>query len=67
MKLETLTNLSMAGLVVAGLAGSLAGAAENKPSSLAKAAQNPIANMISLPFQNNTNFNFGPQEKTQNI
>jgi len=36
-------------------------------ADLAKAAQNPIANMISLPFQNNTNFNFGPEEKTQNI
>jgi len=34
---------------------------------LAKAAQNPIASMISLPFQNNTNLNFGPQEGTQNI
>ncbi len=34
---------------------------------LARAAQNPIASMISLPFQNNTNFDFGPQEKTQNI
>ena len=36
-------------------------------SELAKAAQNPIAAMISLPFQNNTNFNVGPEEKTQNI
>jgi hypothetical protein len=34
---------------------------------LAKLAQNPIANLISVPFQNNTNFNFGPEEKTQNI
>jgi hypothetical protein len=34
---------------------------------LAKAAQNPIASLISLPLQNNTNFSFGPQEKTQNI
>lgn len=34
---------------------------------LARAAQNPIASMISLPLQNNTNFNFGPEEKTQNI
>jgi hypothetical protein len=34
---------------------------------LAKAAQNPIASMISLPFQNNTNFNFGPEEETQNV
>ena len=35
--------------------------------ALAKAAQNPIANMISLPFQNNTNFNVGPENNTQNI
>ncbi|MBV1916176.1 MAG: transporter [Pseudomonadales bacterium] len=34
---------------------------------LAKAAQNPIANMISVPFQNNTNFNVGPEDKTQNV
>lgn len=34
---------------------------------LAKAAQNPVASMISLPFQNNTNFNVGPEEETQNI
>lgn len=34
---------------------------------LAKAAQNPIANMISLPFQNNTNLNIGPNDQTQNI
>ena len=34
---------------------------------LAKAAQNPIANMISLPFQNNTNFGIGPYDRTQNI
>lgn len=34
---------------------------------LAKLAQNPIANLISVPFQNNTNFGFGPQGGTQNI
>lgn len=27
---------------------------------LAKLAQNPIANLISVPFQNNTNFDYGP-------
>jgi len=36
-------------------------------SDLAKQAQNPIANMISLPLQNNTNFNVDPRERTQNI
>jgi len=33
---------------------------------LAKKAQNPIANMISLPFQNNTDFGIGPDDKTKN-
>lgn len=40
---------------------------EDVEGELAKSAQNPVANIISLPFQNNTNFNFGPREKTQNI
>ncbi len=40
---------------------------ESDAEALAKAAQNPVASMISLPFQNNTNTNFGPQEKTQNV
>jgi hypothetical protein len=44
---------------------SMSNAASNE--ELAKAAQNPIADMISLPFQNNTNFNFGPFDKTQNV
>jgi hypothetical protein len=34
---------------------------------LAKLAQNPVGNLISLPFQNNTNFNVGPLQGTQNI
>jgi len=40
---------------------------ENPEEELAKAAQNPVADMISLPLQNNTNFSFGPEKKTQNI
>jgi hypothetical protein len=39
-------------------------AAYSDTHNLAKAAQNPIASMISLPFQNNTDFNFGPRDKT---
>ena len=42
-------------------------AGEDETEELARAAQNPVASMISLPFQNNTNFNFGPREKTQNV
>ena len=40
---------------------------ENPDEELAKASQNPVADLISLPLQNNTNFNFGPEEKTQNV
>lgn len=35
--------------------------------SLAKQAQNPVADLISLPLQNNTNFGLGPDDRTQNI
>jgi len=34
---------------------------------LAKSAQNPIGNLISLPFQNNMNFDVGAADRTQNI
>lgn len=41
--------------------------AQDDAGELAKASQNPVADLISLPFQNNTNFNVGPNDKTQNI
>ena len=34
---------------------------------LREAAQNPIADLISLPFQNNANFDIGRSENTQNV
>lgn len=37
------------------------------PEELAKLAQNPVGNLISIPIQNNTNLNFGPKKGTQNI
>ncbi len=33
---------------------------------LAKQSQNPVGDLTTLPFQNNTNFDWGPQEGTQN-
>src|SRR5205814_3888032 len=41
--------------------------AEMSAEELAKIAQNPVGNLISVPFQNNTNLNFGPEKGTQNI
>jgi hypothetical protein len=40
---------------------------EDRQEELARAAQNPIASLISLTIQNNTNFDYGPREKTQNV
>jgi hypothetical protein len=41
--------------------------AELSAEELAKLAQNPVGNLISVPLQNNTNFNVGPLSGTQNI
>lgn len=63
--------LTAARILIAALglaAGSTAPAvAAMSEEELAKAAQNPVANLISVPFQNNTNYNAGPQSGTQNI
>lgn len=34
---------------------------------LSQEAANPIANLMSFPFQNNTNFGYGPFDRTTNI
>jgi len=41
--------------------------AEMSAEELAKLAQNPVGNLVNVPFQNNTNFDYGPLDKTQNI
>jgi hypothetical protein len=38
---------------------------ESDTERLAKETQNPIANLISVPFQNNSNFGIGPSDATQ--
>jgi len=62
----------MRGLITTLLAAALAAAASSAQAALsaeelAKLAQNPVGNLISVPFQNNTNLNFGPEKGTQNI
>jgi hypothetical protein len=39
----------------------------NDTDALAKATQNPVASLISVPFQNNTNFAIGPYNRTQDV
>src|ERR1700750_3430910 len=51
----------------AALLGGFPAHAEMSAEELAKLAQNPVGNLISVPFQNNTNLNFGPEKGTQNI
>ncbi len=38
-----------------------------RTAALAKAAQNPVADMISFPMQNNTNFGIGPYGRDQDV
>jgi hypothetical protein len=40
---------------------------ELSAEELAKIAQNPVGNLVSVPFQNNANLNYGPEKKTQDI
>lgn len=35
--------------------------------ALAKATQNPVASLISVPIQNNSNFGVGPYNRVQNV
>ncbi len=47
-------------------------AAASAPSAddadaLAKATQNPVASLISVPIQNNSNFAVGPYNRTQDV
>src|SRR6185437_386689 len=47
--------------------GHEAGPAADDAKALAEKLQNPIGDLISVPFQNNTNFNVGPHAGTQDI
>jgi hypothetical protein len=69
MKQFRITALMFAALTVLGIAAfSHAVRAEEKSKeALAKAAQNPVADLISLPLQNNTNFGVGPGDDVQNV
>src|SRR5215475_9390795 len=40
---------------------------DRQAEALQKATQNPVANLISVPVQNNSTFSVGPFDRTQDI
>ncbi len=60
-------SLLVAGLLVSAIARAEHGPPDDKKHNLAKASQNPISSLISVPFENNSNFNVGPQDSYQNV
>jgi len=49
------------------LAASEANATESSDEALLKAIQNPVADLISVPIQNNINFGIAPYGRVQNV
>ena len=47
--------------------GAPTGEAGGSTEDLQKATQNPVASLISVPLQNNSNFGIGPFDRTQNV
>ncbi len=41
--------------------------AQESSGDLAKASQNPVGNLVSLPLQNNTSFGIGPEDVVSNV
>ena len=61
--MRDLPRKTLTALVLFALSQAILAADSVSVDELAKAVQNPIANLISVPFQNNTSYEFGPQEK----
>jgi hypothetical protein len=49
------------------IAAPLWAAEEESAGELARKAQNPVADMMSFPFQDNMNFGYGPNDGMQNV
>jgi hypothetical protein len=65
--LPSVLRWSMALLAATAVSIAVPARAEMSAEELAKLAQNPVGNLISVPFQNNTNYNVGPLNGNQNI
>ena len=53
--------------LISTLFAATASAQQDKTGDVAKKSQNPISDMISVPFQENANFNVGRLDKTQSV
>lgn len=47
--------------------GALSSSSANSTEALQKATQNPVADLISVPLQDNMNYGIGPYDRTQNV
>ena len=66
--LATLLGLPSASTALAQSSSSAAsGTAADDATEIAKKLQNPIGDLISIPFQNNANFGFGPERGTLDV
>lgn len=66
--MKTLTSIASAAVLGLALAApSRAQTAQTSAAELSKEAANPLADLISLPFQNNTDFGLGDFDRTRNI
>ena len=63
MRLRTRTTVPVLGLMTLLMTAPL-WAAEESATELAKKTQNPVADLISVPFQNNFNLSAGPNNAT---
>ena len=66
------TRFSLLVAIVCSIAGSPLHAEEGAPATedaqaLAKKSQNPVAAIISVPFENNSYFDVGPSEEDANV
>ena len=57
------SSLHLASTLLLLSATTVAFAAENDATELAKKLQNPVADIISVQFQLNNNFNVGPRQR----
>ncbi len=67
MSINTISRWSLSTWIVAACLAFTAGARAQGDQDLAKASQNPVGDLVSLPFQNNMNFNVGPDDRVQNV